>query len=306
MMSNTTSTEPIRCLPMTPAFFILSLCLVVTPLHLLIVRVLIVRFRLALPRHKILLCLLVSDDLQILGITLITFIGLGLQPTVISQSCQILRQVIEVIAAQTHCASTGFILLLAIERYIACIYSLRFYAIITPTRANNAVVCVCVISILFGLLALHPNAPNYSQSLYGSNPRSLWLYITTVVVSSIFLTVIQGSLYRLSRKKLKVVPQNMFGTQKEKYDSKRRQLKLSFAASIVVIMYVVCMLPMACSSAYIFFNPKRELVKVTGIAVFLTMLNTFADPFVYGFGMADMRQGIKREFKQLKQRVCKK
>ena len=304
-MSNITSTEPIKCFPTTRPFIVLSLSLVVTPLHLLIVRVLIVRFRLALPRHKILLCLSVSDDLQILGTTLITFIGQGLQPTVISQSCQILRQAIEVVAAQTHCASTGFILLLAIERYIACIYSLRFHAIMTPSRANFAVISVWVISILCGLLALHPDAPNSSQILFGSNPRSLWLYITTVVVSSISLTVVQGSLYRLSRTKLKVVPHNMFGTQKEKYDSTRRQLKLSFAASIVVIMYVVCMLPLACLSAYRLFNPKRELAEVTVVAVFLTMFNTFVDPFVYGLGMGDMRQGIKREFKQLRQCVCK-
>ena len=304
-MSNITSTESIRCFPKTQPFVILSLYLVVAPLHFLIVRILIVRFRLALPRHKILFCLSVSDDLQILGITLITLIGLGLQPTLISPSCQMLRLIVEIIAAQTHYASTGFILLLAIERYIACIYSLRFHAIMTPSKTNFAVVSVWIISILCGLLALHPNESNYSQILYSNNPRSSWLYITTVVVSSISLTVVQGSLYRLCRTKLKVVPQNMFGTQKEKYDLTRRQLKLSFAASIVVIMYIVCMLPLACISAYILSNPKRELVEVTVVALFLTMFNTFVDPFVYGLGMGDMRQAIKRELKQLKQRVCK-
>ena len=263
------------------------------------------RFRLSLPRHKILLCLSISDNLQILGTGLIALIGLVFQLPVTSQSCQVLRQIIEVIGMQTHSASSGFILLLAIERYIACIYSLRFYAIVTPSRANFAVVSVGVISILGGLLALHPYEANYSQIVLSNIPRIRWLYLITVLVSSISLIAVQGSLYRLSRIKLKVVPHDMFGSQKEKYDLIKRHLKLGFSASIVVIMYLVCMLPMACLFVFILFHPQRDLLKVRENVMSFTMLNTFVDPFLYGFGMADIRQGIKKEFKKLKQYVCK-
>ena len=100
------------CFPPISTYFLAFLSLVATPLHFLIIRVLIVRFRLALPRHKILLCLSISDNLQILGAGIVAFIGLGLQLTVTSQSCQVLRQIEEIIATQTHVASSGFIILL--------------------------------------------------------------------------------------------------------------------------------------------------------------------------------------------------
>ena len=303
MMSNVTITSTVSCFTQLPTYSIVALSLLVTPLHFVIIRVLVVRFRLSLPRHKILLCLSISDNLQILGIALIACIGLKLQLTVNFQSCQGLRQVLEVVSMQNHCASTGFILLLAIERYIACIHSLRFHTIVTPSRANFAVVFVWVISILGGLLALHPNEPNNSDRILGGNARILLVYIITVLVSSVFLTVIQSFLYRLSRTKLKVVPHNMFGCQKEKDDLMRRQFKLIFATSAVTILYVVCMCPMACLSVYLLFNPKEHLTKAKDAVAMLALLNTFSDPFIYGFGMADVRQGIKREWKKLKQRI---
>ena len=264
------------------------------------------RLRLALPRHKILLCLSVSDNLQILGAGLIAFIGLRLQPIVTSQSCQVLRQIIEVIGMQTHTTSSGFIVLLAIERYIACIYSLRFHVIITQSKTNLAVASVWVISILCGLLGLHPNEPNYSPLPISNTLRSQWIYIITTAVPTVVLTIVQARLYRLSSTKLKVVPHNMFGSQKEKVDLARRHLKLGISASIVIIMYVVCMLPMACLSVYILINPEKDVFKIKQNVTSLALLNTFIDPFVYGFGMSDMRQGIKRQFKSLKDCVCRK
>ena len=97
----------------------------------------------------------------------------------------------------------------------------------------------------------------------------------------------------------------MFGSQKEKHDLARRHLKLGISASVVIIMYVVCMLPMACLSLYILLHPQKDMSKVKQNVTSFALLNTFIDPFVYGLGMADMRQGIKREFKKLRQRACK-
>ena len=303
MMSNATVTSTVSCFSQLPTYSIVALSLLVTPLHFVIIRVLVVRFRLSLPRHKILLCLSISDNLQILEIALIAFIGLKLQLTVNFRSCQVLRQILEIFAMQTHCASTGFILLLAIERYLACVHSLRFHTIVTPSKASFAVVSVWVISILVGLLAIHTDEPNNSDRILSGNARTLLVYITTVLASSVFLTVIQFRLYRLSHTKLKVVPHNMFGCQKEKDDLMRRQFKLGFAASAVIILYVVCMCPMACLSVYLLFNRKEHLTQTKDAVVMLALLNTFFDPFVYGFGMADVRQGIKREWRNLKKRI---
>ena len=303
MMSNTTT---VLCFTAQPVYLLIFLYLFAAPLHFLIIRMLIVRFRTELPRHKILLCLSVSDNLQTLGTGLISFIGLRLQPSITSQSCQMLRQVLEVVSMQTHIASTGFILLLAIERYIACIHSLRLHSIVTHSRANFAVTSIWLISILCGLSTLHPNEPNYTGMAVSNNARILLLYTATVVVSSFFLIIIQARLYRLSRTKMKVEPVMKFGTQREKDDLLRRQIKLGFAASVVITMYVVCMCPIACLNVYLFLNPMKDLLGIKQGLTILAMLNTFLDPFVYGFGMSDIRQGIKREYKNLKKCIVER
>ena len=123
----------------------------------------------------------------------------------------------------------------------------------------------------------------------------------TTLVTTLVLIIVQARLYKLSRTKLKVVPHNMFGTQKEKDDLTRRQLELGFAASIVIIMYVVCMLPVACLLVYSRLNPKNNVCSFRRVLVFFSVMNTISDPFVYDLGMADMHQGIKGESKKLKQ-----
>ena len=177
--------------------------------------------------------------------------------------------------------------------------------IVTPSRTNLAIASVWVVSISSGLLSL-PNEPNYSQLALSKNLRAFYVYVMTTLVTTLVLIMVQARLYKLSRTKLKVVPHNMFGAQKEKDDLTRKQLKLGFAASIVIVMYVVCMLPMACLSVYSKVYPKSDVSSIRKVLVFFTLVNTFIDSFVYGLGMADMRQGIKGEVKKLKQRVLQK
>ena len=304
MMRNITTATTLTCFNQAATYVLMFLSFVATPLHFLIMKVLIVRFRLTLPRHKILLCLSLSDNLQIVGLGLFASIGLLLQPSVTSQTCQVMRQITEIVAVQANIASSGFILLLAVERYIACVFSLRFFLIFTSSRANFAVVSVWMISILCGLLALHPNEPNYSKTA-SNNARILLAYSVMVIVSSVSLIIIQAHLYRLSRTKFRVEPVIKFGTQREKDDLTKRQLKLGFAASIVIVLYLICMLPMACLFFYLLLNPEKDMAKMREAVSILTMLNMFVDPFVYGFGMADMRQGIKRQCIDWKRRICK-
>ena len=139
--------------------------------------------------------------------------------------------------------------------------------------------------------------------VFSNNSRIMWLYVVTVVVSSVSLIIVQARLYKLSRAKLKVEPVIKFGTQREKDDLTKRQLKLGFAASAVALLYVVCMCPLACLFAYLLLNPEKDVAMKKDTVLILAMLNTFADPFVYGFGMADLRQGIKREYTNLRKRM---
>ena len=280
--------------------FLLVLSITATPLHILIMKVLIQRFRLSLPRHTILLWLSVSDNFQILSATLLFAAGQAIKPSIVSLACQVLRQMVEVLGVIGHCASSGCIIALSVERYITCVHSLRLHVLVTSERVTRALISIVVISIALGLLVIHPQTPNYSTEVMSNGERILLVFIITVYLSSAILAIIQFQLYRISRSKLRVTPHHIHGAQKEGQDLARRQINLGIAASVVVVMYIACMFPVVSLFAYTLVYPGKEVGRIRAFLVALAILNTFADPFVYGFGMADVRKGIKKEFSKLK------
>lgn len=286
---------------MMPILLILSLT--ATPFHILIMKILIQRFRLTVPRHTILLWLSISDNFQILSATLLFAVGQVIKPLVRSLTCQVMRQMTDVLAVIGHCASSGCIIALSVERYIACVHSLRLHVLVTSERVTRALVSIGVISIVLGLLVIHPQTPNYSLEVMSNGERILLVFIITVYLSSVILAIIQFRLYRITRSKLKITPHHvMHGTHKEDRDITRRQIKLGIAASVVVVLYIACMFPVACLFAVTLIHPDKEVGQIRAFLVALAITNTFADPFVYGFGMADVREGIKQEFSKLKNR----
>ena len=304
-MANQTKSMNEQCFPFAPMMpFLLVLSITATPFHILIMKVLIQRFRLSMPRHTILLWLSISDNFQILSATLHFAAGQAINPSIISLTCQVLRHMVEVLGVMGHCASSGCIIALSVERYIACVYSLRLHALVTSERVTRALISIVVISIVLGLLVIHPQTPNYSTEVISNGKRILLVFIITVYLSSVILTIIQFHLYRISRSKLRVTPHHItHGAQKEGQDLTRRQINLGIAASVVVVMYIACMFPIACLFAYTLVHHGKEVGGIRAYLLALAILNTFADPFVYGFGMADVRKGIKKEFSKLKKCV---
>ena len=301
-MANHTTILNQQCfvsIPSIPLLLILSIS--ATPLHILISKVLIQRFRLTLPRHKILLCLLVSDTFIILCATLMFAAGRAIKPARSSLTCQAMLQVSEVFAMTTHCASSGFIIALSIERYIACVHSLRLHVLVTSERVNRALFSICVISIALGLLVIDPQRKNDSVGVAIDRKPFSVLFSIIAFLSSIALAIIQLRLYRITRLKLKVTPHHMLhGTQKEGRDLLKRQIKLAISASVVVILYILCMFPLSCLLLYHLLCPNNDSKNITPFFGALAITNTLVDPFVYGFGMADIREGIKKEYRKLK------
>ena len=300
-MANHTTIFKQQCfsyIPTIPLLLMLSIC--ATPLHILISKVLIQRFRLTLPRHRILLCLSISDGCQILCATLFFAVGRAINPWKTSLTCQTMRRASDVLAMMSHCASSGFSIALSIERYIACVHSLRLHVLVTSERVNRALFSICVISIALGLLVIDPQTKNYSVGVAIDRKPFSVVFAIIAFLSSITLAIIQLRLYRITRLKHKVTPHHMLhGAQEEGRDLLKRHIKLAISASVVVILYILCMFPISCLLLYHLLYPNNDSKNITPFLGILAITNTFADPFVYGFGMADVRGSIKKEYCKL-------
>ncbi len=248
----------------------------------------------------ILLSLTISDCLQISLVAFIQLMALLSDLKTVDVSCQVLRKIVEVVAVLTMVTSSGSILALSVERYVACIYCFRVHHIVSHKRVQRALYAVWGLSVVCSFL----DEKRYRSSLTSNSlpltPTSRAIYGFIVIISTVILTCIQISLYRLARKLIRVHPGSSFGSNAEANDLRRDQLRSSIAASAVVVLYVVCMCPLAIYMLVMFFEELDVQSDARLFCIFLAQINTFVDPFVYGFGMEDTRRSIKREMRKMK------
>ena len=94
-----------------------------------------------------------------------------------------------------------------------------------------------------------------------------------------------------------------FGERKEASILRRRHLKLAFVASVVVVLYVVCMAPLALLVVYELISGGDDSVFVAKpIVSLLALANTLVDPFVYCLGMRDTRKILFKEVNRIRLR----
>ncbi len=291
-----------NCFRKVATNFAVILALIGLPLNLLLLKILKVNFRLGNPRHKVLLSLLISDCFQITYIALIQFIAAISNLKTTHTACQVLRKSMEVTAVVTVVASSGSILALSVERYIACIYCLRAVHMLSDSRVERALIGIWSFSFILSLCDDQRYLANMTSIPLPLTQAFKIIYACVVITSTAIILCIQVRLYRQSHRLMTVHPGTgrSFGSTAEANDIRRSQLKVSLAASGVVIMYVVCMCPLA---FYIIATAFQETDKMSNIrlaVIFLAQINTFADPFVYGIGMGDTRRAIMREIRNIK------
>ena len=271
----------------------------VLPLHILIGKILWKDAQLTLPRHKIMLSLTASDSLQIFSIScsMIAVMAFSSQPYEES-ACNILNGILLFFATTTMTVSSLSIITLSIERYISCIYSFYIHQIMTTKRVIFVICTQWLVALGFGAVTVYMHAISASSST--SVFDSLIARYTTVLIvipSATIIIPIQLRLFIFSRSKLVRIPAvGSFGNAAELVDFRKRQLKVTFVASIVAIAYIVCMLPLAISFA---LDWKNGVIKsnVPNLIKVLALSNTLADPLVYGIGIADTRKLIWKNIK---------
>eukprot|EP00794_Sanderia_malayensis_P010026 gene10026-11050_t len=222
---------------------------------------------------------------------------------VLSLGCQIVRKIYEYISIVTVVAASGNIIALSFERYVACVHCLRFHVIVTDKLTNRILGCVWIVSLIMGLVDKERYVPNYTEFILPLHTTTNIIYAITVLSSSAILVFVQVRLYILSKKKRRINPHfGLYGRKAEANDMRRHNLKVNIIASAVVVLYVVCMCPLAIYMIGIILFPRDFTLKprLRLMLCLFSLTNTFFNSFVYGFGLADTRQGIKKEIRAIK------
>ncbi len=295
------------CVRDRPVILSCALALVGLPLNILLFKILISNFRLRLPRHKVLLSLTISDCLQISLVALIQLMALLAQLKTLDVSCQILRKLVEFFAILTVVTSSGSIIALSLERYVACVNCFRLYDLVSHRRVVGGLSLLWVFAVVCSLSDKKRYQSNLTPNILPLSRTTSVLYGSVILFSTVVLAYVQIKLYLTARRLIRVHPGGSFGRNAEAHDLRRSQLKASIVSSAVVVLYMVCMCPLA---VYLLVTAFKELDMRSDtrlVCIFLAQVNTFFDPFLYGLGMQDTRQSLKRDLKKAKsffQNIC--
>ena len=300
-MENNSSIQIQRCISSNVASFLTVITFITMPFHILIIKVLIVDLRLALPRHNTMLCLSISDALQVfmlfLCLTMPSFFGISRG----SVGCNISRTILYFTLALTLVVSSLSTIALSVERYVACIHSFHLHRIFTRKRMLYGILFVWILGVLCGAVNVTITlVSNFSVSI-SDNYFMKVVTVLFIIPTCALISIIQCRLLVFSRKKMAQVGQGtQFGCEAEMADLRKRQIKVAFFASIVVVAYIICMLPMGCFSLYELIHGNVVYSSWKSVLEMLLVVNNFADPFIYGIGTVDARRAALKSLGKIK------
>ena len=298
-MANESSTEIDTCVIEKTATFQIVLMFCTLPFHLIIIKALATDVRFDLQRHTILFSLSLSDAFVTFGLFILGIVNKTTILTIESSGCTIYRRFTIFIACSTLVVSSVSIIAMAVERYISCVHSFHVHRILTESRVRSWSICTWIMGVVIGILAAFTShfdgniiIPNHSIVQY--------VYLIFAIPASVFVIVIQVRLFIFSRTKIKrIAPTGAFGVKLELFDYKRKQMKIAFMAGIVATAFVVCMIPLAIVFLYELLSDVTVSSSYRSVCLSLSLSNSFVDPFIYGFGVADTRRKMLRDFKKV-------
>ena len=300
-MKCATSTNITNCVPTSMGNSVITLTFLALPFHILVFEVLLIDLRLALPRHMITLSLSVSDILLIFN----TFLCMApmkiFKLAVKSGSCHVLRCILYFNFAMTLTVSSLSLIMLSLERYVACVHCFHLHHVFTRVKTIFAISCVWLIGIICGAITAALSISCLEGQILDGNWFMKIILAIIPIPTSVVLSVTQYRLFELSREKLRRVrPETMVGAQHEMVELRKKQVKIAFVASIVVAIYIISMLPAGCLSILELTNEEVSSATIRGVLRGVTVLNNIADPYIYGLGIADTRKAVIKNLKKVR------
>ena len=301
-MTNYTTSPTYECGFASLGYFAITFLFIVSPMHMFVMKVLAFNIRFEMPRHIILFSLAASDCLQILLTAMCMTVQKVAKLSAESPVCSAVRGVMQFNGAATVVISSLTLVALSFERYIMCFYCYRFHDILTNKRVASMQCFIWVCGLVSGGAVVSDFKSGRTDVLFSQSNGSFTLLVIIVTFTvSLSLAIVQSRLFWLSIKKLnRVGPEISFHRNNKEY-GRRRQFKITFVASMVILAYLVSMLPSSCLIlTHRFIKESPPPVKLQIAVVSIGMVNTLFNPLIYGLGIADTRQAIKRELERIK------
>ena len=295
---NNTNSYP--CLTRT-LIVAMTLSLLAIPWQILLMKILVKDFRLSLPRHIILFSVSLSDGIQICAVFILPAIANTSNLTTEDNACLYIRKCVVFFAILTFTASCLSILAMSFERYIACLHSFRLHQILTEPRVRYGFIFVWIISIL--LASTETFLQSHSTGEVEANGVLFYIiYITFTILTLVVIIFVQIRLFLFSKTKIsRVNPAGAFGAQLELADYRKKHIKVALVAGIVAIGFAFCCVPIAIVFLYEMVNGVEVASNLRTACIGCKMANALANPFIYGFGIADTRRVLKRDIKRMTQ-----
>ena len=299
-MNNTSLATIVSCAPGNILAPLTTVFISVMPFHVLVFMALLRDIRLQLSRHLIMLSLSISDGLQIVVFFIVALVSAIFDLNRSDDACFVTRKAALFTGILTIFASSCTIVLLSVERYVACIHSFYVHEIMSKNRVYSILGLIWITGAACALQSVFRQQATLSLTAFGDDRVSKLIVSLTIIISSTIITIVQVRLFLFSRSKLiQVRPSRSFGKTAELADYRKCQLKVSIVASIVAIAFLVSMLPMSVAFLYESLYEVKLPLKMTGKMFTLAILNNLADPIIYGFGVRDTRRCLLKRMKTI-------
>nr|XP_046247887.1 trace amine-associated receptor 13c-like [Scatophagus argus] len=269
-------------------------CLLTVMLNLLVI-ISISHFRqLQTPTNLILLSLAVSDLL----------VGLASMPLAINNlvSCQNIDKIScalsYLLAFILTSASVGSMVLIAVDRYVAICYPLRYSFIITTSRVKMCV-CLCwMCSVIYNLIILKGN---WSQIVLSNPCHEVCTIIIDYISGAvdliltffgpvIVIIVLYVRVFVVAVSQARVMRSQISAAKSNTVTVKKSELRAARTLGIVLLVFIICLCP------YFFPSITGQDTTTDGNSlaqIFLFYCNSTFNPLIYAFFYPWFRKSVK-------------
>lgn len=278
------------------AYGSMTLEIMMSPVQLMLLKILVSDFQLALPRHKIMLSMTLSDSVSVLFIGTSSMFLHVFSITTESTPCVVIRETMIYLGVMSTAISSLMIIALSVERYVACIHCFHIEEILSSKRINFS---ICLAWIIAPLISAISPSTGFRHSAQDKAGKITMIVLVAVIIPTILvIAIVQVRLFLESRKKLLNDPARCLRQPGDNNDVRKREVRVALSALKVVAAYATCTLP----AAILFMYELSSLAEypVSKVAIPLLLLGKALNPLVYGFGIADTKEALVLYFKKMR------
>ena len=244
------------------------------------------------------LTLTLSDALQILTGSILTVVIMALQLTTESYTCGLLRDITVFISSLTVIVSSLAVVTFAVERMIICMHFLKYRRLFKRTRIAKLLYGYWLFGVLIATIAALTNDGKKAETSINETTSFQIVCAFTVLPSATIIIIIYSRILLSSRGRIiQVAPSSDSSKLRAVATFKQKQLRIALVAGIVCIVYVVCMVPLSMVFLLELTDVNDNRPGIKKVLIMNAMLNTLADPFIYGIGMIQTRRILFRILK---------